>query len=277
MHDIGKMAIPDKILNKPGKLDSDEMAIMKEHAYHGYHQVAVKKIPVSWLRLPNCVYTRSGSTARAIPGILRENRFLSGHASFRLLTLSTRLPPIVPIVLSRLCKRRAPKSRSGQDASSIRKLCGSSCKCRTTSGMICARKLTVRLTESRVPQGPRAKSARKVETVEGPKPVEIPGGCCRAAHCRAGGRKPVPSQGIVAGWFQRHCVRIADADCAAGVRFPRQGEQGPRALVLAAAGGRVGHVVQRSNGMGGFSTWSCASRFTQMYTADALLFLAAPP
>jgi putative nucleotidyltransferase with HDIG domain len=43
LHDIGKMAIPDKILNKPGKLDSDEMAIMKEHAYHGYH--IVKKIP----------------------------------------------------------------------------------------------------------------------------------------------------------------------------------------------------------------------------------------
>src|SRR5258707_4942553 len=30
LHDIGKMAIPDKILNKPGKLDTDEMAIMRE-------------------------------------------------------------------------------------------------------------------------------------------------------------------------------------------------------------------------------------------------------
>ncbi len=43
LHDIGKMAIPDKILNKPGKLEPDEMAIMKEHAYHGYQ--IVKKIP----------------------------------------------------------------------------------------------------------------------------------------------------------------------------------------------------------------------------------------
>jgi putative nucleotidyltransferase with HDIG domain len=43
LHDIGKIAIPDKILNKPGKLDQDEMAIMKEHAYHGYQ--IVKKIP----------------------------------------------------------------------------------------------------------------------------------------------------------------------------------------------------------------------------------------
>jgi len=43
LHDIGKMAIPDKILNKPGKLEPEEMAIMKEHAYHGYQ--IVKKIP----------------------------------------------------------------------------------------------------------------------------------------------------------------------------------------------------------------------------------------
>src|SRR6202163_1628049 len=43
LHDIGKMAIPDKILNKPGKLEPDEMTIMKEHAYHGYQ--IVKKIP----------------------------------------------------------------------------------------------------------------------------------------------------------------------------------------------------------------------------------------
>jgi putative nucleotidyltransferase with HDIG domain len=43
LHDIGKIAIPDSILKKPGKLESDEMAIMKEHAYHGYQ--IVKKIP----------------------------------------------------------------------------------------------------------------------------------------------------------------------------------------------------------------------------------------
>jgi putative nucleotidyltransferase with HDIG domain len=43
LHDIGKMAIPDSILNKPGKLEPHEMAIMREHAYHGYQ--IVKKIP----------------------------------------------------------------------------------------------------------------------------------------------------------------------------------------------------------------------------------------
>jgi putative nucleotidyltransferase with HDIG domain len=43
LHDIGKMAIPDKILNKPGKLDADETAIMREHCFKGYQ--IVKKIP----------------------------------------------------------------------------------------------------------------------------------------------------------------------------------------------------------------------------------------
>lgn len=36
MHDIGKVAIPDNILNKPGKLDDEEFARMKEHASLGH-------------------------------------------------------------------------------------------------------------------------------------------------------------------------------------------------------------------------------------------------
>lgn len=36
MHDIGKVAIPDHILNKPGKFTPDEFEIMKTHAALGY-------------------------------------------------------------------------------------------------------------------------------------------------------------------------------------------------------------------------------------------------
>jgi putative nucleotidyltransferase with HDIG domain len=36
LHDIGKIAISDAILHKPGKLTEDEMATMKEHCYLGY-------------------------------------------------------------------------------------------------------------------------------------------------------------------------------------------------------------------------------------------------
>jgi response regulator RpfG family c-di-GMP phosphodiesterase len=41
--DIGKLAIPGTIIHKPGKLNPDEVAIMREHCYHGYQ--FSKKIP----------------------------------------------------------------------------------------------------------------------------------------------------------------------------------------------------------------------------------------
>lgn len=36
LHDVGKVAIPDAILNKPGKLTDDEMRMMKTHSQVGY-------------------------------------------------------------------------------------------------------------------------------------------------------------------------------------------------------------------------------------------------
>jgi len=44
LHDIGKMLVPDKILNKPGKLDDEEFAIMKSHAALGGEMLAGAKI-----------------------------------------------------------------------------------------------------------------------------------------------------------------------------------------------------------------------------------------
>jgi response regulator RpfG family c-di-GMP phosphodiesterase len=36
MHDIGKIAIPDAVLNKPGRFDAEERLIMDSHAELGY-------------------------------------------------------------------------------------------------------------------------------------------------------------------------------------------------------------------------------------------------
>jgi HD-GYP domain-containing protein (c-di-GMP phosphodiesterase class II) len=44
LHDVGKIAIPDNILLKNGKLTAEEFAVMKEHCYLGYK--LVQKIPV---------------------------------------------------------------------------------------------------------------------------------------------------------------------------------------------------------------------------------------
>lgn len=43
LHDIGKMAIPDAILRKPGKLTAAERAVMRRHSELGYQMV--QKIP----------------------------------------------------------------------------------------------------------------------------------------------------------------------------------------------------------------------------------------
>ncbi|HKE30128.1 MAG TPA: HD domain-containing phosphohydrolase [Candidatus Angelobacter sp.] len=43
LHDIGKMAIPDAILRKPGALTQEEIAIMREHCFRGYQML--RKIP----------------------------------------------------------------------------------------------------------------------------------------------------------------------------------------------------------------------------------------
>ena len=43
LHDIGKMAIPDSILRKPGRLTPEEQAIMREHAHLGYQ--VLRRIP----------------------------------------------------------------------------------------------------------------------------------------------------------------------------------------------------------------------------------------
>lgn len=48
LHDIGKMAIPDAILRKPGRLTSQEQALMREHCVLGYRML--RQIP--FLREP---------------------------------------------------------------------------------------------------------------------------------------------------------------------------------------------------------------------------------
>jgi PAS domain S-box-containing protein len=43
MHDIGKVAVPDAILNKPGKLTKEEFEVIKNHAELGYEMLKYSK------------------------------------------------------------------------------------------------------------------------------------------------------------------------------------------------------------------------------------------
>lgn len=43
LHDVGKIRVPDEILNKPGKLNDKEMVIMRAHAAHGRKLLSASK------------------------------------------------------------------------------------------------------------------------------------------------------------------------------------------------------------------------------------------
>ncbi len=58
LHDIGKMGIPDRILNKPGPLSEDEWIIMRKHPIYAYQMLS----PIEYLRpalaIPCCHHER---------------------------------------------------------------------------------------------------------------------------------------------------------------------------------------------------------------------------
>ncbi|MBC8015961.1 MAG: HD-GYP domain-containing protein, partial [Sporomusaceae bacterium] len=49
LHDIGKIEIDKKILNKPDRLVDEEFAIMKQHPMHGFNLLTKKRLEVSSL------------------------------------------------------------------------------------------------------------------------------------------------------------------------------------------------------------------------------------
>ena len=81
LHDIGKMAIPDRILLKPGRLDADETTIMRRHCVAGYQ--IVHKIP--FLRdAAEIVYSHQEHyDGGGYPRQLRGENIPLGRAHFR--------------------------------------------------------------------------------------------------------------------------------------------------------------------------------------------------
>lgn len=43
LHDVGKIGVPDRLLRKPGRLESDEFAVIKQHALLG--EMIIKEVP----------------------------------------------------------------------------------------------------------------------------------------------------------------------------------------------------------------------------------------
>ena len=87
MHDVGKIAIPDAILNKPGKLTAEEYEIMKTHTTQG----ALLLERIRSCARPACILTppispgiiTSAGTAAAIPTACAEMKSPYGRRWFR--------------------------------------------------------------------------------------------------------------------------------------------------------------------------------------------------
>ena len=58
LHDIGKMTVPDAILNKPGPLTADEWAIMHEHPERAYRMLKEIEFLHPAMDIPHCHHER---------------------------------------------------------------------------------------------------------------------------------------------------------------------------------------------------------------------------
>jgi putative two-component system response regulator len=67
LHDIGKIAIPDEILHKPGKLTDDEWALMREHPQTGAQMLAGSEAELMSLAREVCLSHHERWNGRGYP------------------------------------------------------------------------------------------------------------------------------------------------------------------------------------------------------------------
>lgn len=67
LHDIGKIAIPDRVLNKPGRLTQDEYDLIKQHPQHGYD--ILRPIPELYRCAKLVLYHHKGFSHGGYPDI----------------------------------------------------------------------------------------------------------------------------------------------------------------------------------------------------------------
>jgi HD-GYP domain-containing protein (c-di-GMP phosphodiesterase class II) len=66
LHDVGKMSIPDEILNKPGKLSDDEFSIIKGHSLKGW-EILKGSEGVCQIALDVCLHHHERMDGRGYP------------------------------------------------------------------------------------------------------------------------------------------------------------------------------------------------------------------
>ena len=74
LHDVGKIAVPDAILKKPGRLTADEFAEMKKHPMHGVRILANIQGPAVAAVLPGVQHHHERWDGCGYPDGLRGDR-----------------------------------------------------------------------------------------------------------------------------------------------------------------------------------------------------------
>ena len=116
MHDVGKIAIPDHIMRKPGKLSEDEFAIMKTHATRG------REIIRSMLGNFNLDASGMGEMIGNIAEFHHENIDGSGYPEGRKgfdIPVEARIIAVADVFDALICKRVYKSAFSYDDARNI--------------------------------------------------------------------------------------------------------------------------------------------------------------
>ena len=95
LHDVGKIGVPDAILNKPAKLTDDEYAVMKRHSLLGCDIVRAADMPLEarWVRHHHERFDGGGyPDGLAGDGIPLESRIILVADAFEAMTVRPSLP-----------------------------------------------------------------------------------------------------------------------------------------------------------------------------------------
>jgi putative nucleotidyltransferase with HDIG domain len=73
LHDVGKMMIPDKVLNKPGKLTDDEFTLVKNHPLEG-HKLLLEGKNINAVTLDVCLHHHEKMDGSGYPHRLKADQ-----------------------------------------------------------------------------------------------------------------------------------------------------------------------------------------------------------
>lgn len=99
LHDIGKMAMPEEVLNKPGKLTNEEFEIMKAHPRKGW-EILTESFDVDEIVLDVCLHHHEKIDGSGYPDRLPEDS----------ISLATRMGTVCDVydaITSERCYKRA--------------------------------------------------------------------------------------------------------------------------------------------------------------------------